>query len=340
MLGPMDANAGQLLTLVVGGEELLAERAVASIIDAVRGSDAGTEVRRIDAREPSAAGLVDQACSPTLFGGASVVVVENLDAGEPSVADAVTRTVRAAPDGVWIVALHRGGGRGKKTLDLLSRVPHELVECAEVKRGRQMTEFASAEFRRHKKAATSEALALLVGLCGGEIRELAATCAQLASDVTDRSITASQVRTYCGNAVDVTAYDICDAVLARDAATALRLIRTAELGDRGSLGPLVVATLARGLRQIARYKESPPGMSERDVSVAIGIPPWRMKALARQARLWRPEDVAAGIVALRDADAAMKGGMGHGQQLDPRQKLLALERVIMRLAVPARRNQA
>lgn len=328
----MNMTALESLTLVTGGEGILVERAVDGVIARARRLDPGVEVRHIDARTAGAAGLVQEACSPTLFGGGSVVVVAGLDAADEAVVRSL-QSVLAQPGGsAWVVALLGNAARGKKARTMLEPLANETVDCPEIGRGRALSDFAMREIRRQRKLATAEAVALLVSVSGSDVREIAAACSQLCSDVEERSITATHVRQYLGSVAEVTAFEISDAVLDRQPAKALELLRTAELGDRGSLGPSVVAALARGLRQIARFQAAPPGMSDRDLAAEVGAPPWRLRLLARQARLWRPETVAGAFLVLGEADAAAKGGLRRGDQLDPHQKGLALERLVARLA--------
>ncbi|MDP3971662.1 MAG: hypothetical protein Q8P61_01965 [Candidatus Nanopelagicales bacterium] len=327
------------LTVTVGPEQFFVERAVNDVVEQARALDPEVEVRRIDASVPGAAGLVDQACSPTLFGASSVVVVAEVEAGEESVARAIVAAAELADPGLWIVACHQGGQRGKKIRDILTDADALVVECPEIKRGRAMSEFATAELRLHGKSAGPDALSLLIATRGADARSLASACAQLASDVEEKVISVDDVRTYFGSSADVAGYQIADAVLWRKPDEALRLLRAAELGDGGAIGPSTVAAMVRGLRQLVKLRSVPPGSSDRDVAIAVGVPTWRLRSLGDQARRWHPREVAAAVLILADADAAMKGGIRQGTQLDPAQKLLQLERTITRLARPTGTDQ-
>lgn len=333
MLDPMStttATAPPRFTLVVGSELLLVDRAISAVVAAARKHDPETEVRVIDCGEPGAAGLLAQACSPTLFGTATVVVADHVDSAENDVIAAILDCVSAA-DGSAIVAVHSGGARGKKQLaGLLAREPVR-VDCPDIKRGRALLDFVQSEFRSRHCTIAADAATLLAAITGADVRLLAAACAQLCDDVPQGAITADNVRTYFGSTADVTGFQIADAVLARRPAEALRLVRTAEIGDGAGIGPAAVAAIASGLRQLVKYVAAGPGMSERDMAAAVGAPPWRLRAIADHARRWRPVDVAAAIVMLADADAALKGGLRDGDQLDVAQKSLALEQLINRM---------
>lgn len=324
------------LTLVVGGEDLLVERAVARVVTAARERDPETEVRTIDAAEPGAAGLVAEACSPTLFGGGSVVVVERLESGDESVAKAVVGASRGILDTVDLVAVHAGAARGKKMLEIVAAAAHARVDCPQIKRGRPMAEFVRSEFRTHKRTAAKDAEGLLIAVCGSDARLVAAACAQLAADVTERVITADNVRTYFGSSAEVTGFQIADAVLARRLSEAVRLSRGSEVAEGGNVGPATVAAVAGAMRQVVRYASASPGMSERDLAAHVGAPTWRLRALADYARKWKSVEIAAAFLVLAESDAALKGGLRRGEQLDAAQKSLALEQMINRLVARRR----
>lgn len=319
------------LTLVVGGEELLAERAIAQIVARARAAEPETEQRVVDATVSGAAGAIVEACSPTLFGGGSVVVVENAESADDSCSAAIAvAAADPAPD-VAIVVVHAGGAKGKKVLDKLGPLASERIDCAEVKKGRGISDFVAAEIRHHKKSMSPEAQALLVAAVGSDVRGLAAACLQLAADVESREIDADSVRMYFGGTVDVTGFQIADAVINKQAAQALRLLRLAAGNDSARLGPATVSALANSVRQVVALASAPAGMSDRDLAALTRVPAWKLKTLAAQARRWRPMDIARAVLLLSDLDASVKGGLREGEQLDPAQKGLALESAVYRL---------
>ena len=320
-------------TLILGGERLLVDRAVSRVVAAARQADPDTELRVIDASQPGAAGAVTQACSPTLFGSGSAVVVENVESAPPDVVAAIVAGARDIGGAGALVAVHAGGAKGKRQLEALLGAKPVRVACPEIKRGRALAEFVQLEFRSRHRTVASDAATMLAAVCGTDVRLVAAACAQLCDDVPKRTITSDDVRLYFGSTAEVTGFQIADALLARRPAEALRLVRTAEVTDSGSVGPAAVAAIVSSLRQVVKYSAAGPGMSERDLAVAIGVPAWRLRSIADQARRWRPAEIAAAVLMLADADAALKGGLREGDQLDPAQKSLALEQLISRMPV-------
>lgn len=328
----MAGTKHEALTVVAGGETLLVERAVDQVVQRARKQDPQTERRDLDATEQGIIGRIDEACSPTLFGGGAVVVIDNMESSDESVVAAVISAAAAASPEVAIVALHAGGARGKKLLDRLTENAGTRVDCIEIKKGRGIADFVSSEVKAHKRSMSPQAQAILIAAVGSDVRALASAVSQLANDIDAREIDADDVSRYFGGTVDVTGFQIADAVMNRYGSQALRLLRLAEGTDGARLGPATVASLTNSVRQLVAVATAPPGMSERDLAVHAKVPPWKLRTLNQQVRRWSQRDLAAAIVILGDLDAAMKAGLREGEQLEPVQKGLALESAVVSLA--------
>jgi len=318
------------LTLIVGPEQLLVERALAKALRAVRSADA--EVSTVDATWDDAAAAFAQAASPTLFGDGSVVVVTNLDAADDALAETILATVER-PD-VWIIALHPGGMKGKRLLDSLRKAGATQVDCPTIKKGRAMMDYLAKEVASHKRSVTSDALPALIDALGADIAMLTAAVDQLVSDIEHDPITAEDVRTTFGGVAEVAGWTIADRVWERNAVQALTDLRwSMQATDRARLGPSTIAALTRGLRTMVLVGTSPPGASDADVARDVGVPPWQVKALRRQWSTWSGDRrrIARAVVELAESDGAMKGGVAAGSALDAEQKMFALERLVLDL---------
>ena len=310
------------LTLVVGSESLFVERAIDSTVQSARRSDPETERRDIDATETGAIGELDQACSPTLFGGGAVVVVHHVEAASPEFVEALTKQAVSQDSPVPIVAAHAGGAKGKKVLTELAKIAAEQVDCGEIKRGRATQDFVASEMKRHSRSMSPRGRELLIAAVGTDVRALASACSQLASDIEGGEIDTDEVARYFGGTVEVSGFEIADAVMARRSAQALRLIRLAEGPDGGGgrLGPVTVSALVNSVRQLVAVSCADPGISDRDLAVKAKVPPWKLRTINEQLRRWNQMDLASAILLLADLDAATKGGLREGEQLDPMQK--------------------
>jgi len=325
------------ITLAIGGEPLLVDRAVMAVSTAVRKADPNAQRTVISAADDSAAHELREAAAPNLFGDGGIVVVTGIDAADEHLVAALKEVVADLPDGVHLVLTHPGGVKGKALLDALKTAGAEVVDCQAVKRGRATVEFLTREFASYRRRATPEAVTALYESVGQELGLLAAAVSQLVADVDADPIGIDDVREYFAGVADVSGFTVADAVWERRYADALRTLRQAIVStDAGRVGPSTVASLATGLRSIVRVGGMPPGASEADAAREAGVPPWKVTSIRRQWSRWSGDQrrLAAAVVALADADGAMKGGVLEGSSLDPEQKLLALEILVATTSAP------
>jgi DNA polymerase-3 subunit delta len=316
------------ITLAIGGEAVLVERAVRSVTLAVRRVTPDAQRTVISAGDDSAAHLLREAAAPNLFGDAGIVVVEGVDGADESVAKAIREVLVDLPDDIHLVFTHPGGMKGKALLDDIRKAGADVVDCPTMKKGKATLDFLTKEFARHGRKATSDGVAALYEAVGHDLGLLVSAVSQLSSDVESELIDADAVHgTFLGVA-EVSSFTIADAFWDRRYAEALRALRQAMLvSDAPRVGVTTVSSLANGLRTLVRVGGMPPGASDADVAKDAGVPPWKVGQLRRQWSRWSGDQrrVASSIVALADADAAMKGGVRVGSSLDADQKLLALE---------------
>jgi DNA polymerase-3 subunit delta len=327
------------ITLIVGSEQLLVDRAILRVSAAARSADPAFQRTVISSGSDAAAFEVGEATAPNLFGDGGVVVVTGIDGADDALAKTLREVIADLPDNVYLVLTHPGGVKGKALLDALKASGAEVVDCQPVKKGKATMEFLSREFAAHKRKVTSPALAALYESIGHDLGLLAGAVSQLVSDVDANPVDVDDVHDYFAGVADVSGFTIADAVWDRKQVEALRTMRQAMLtSDAGRVGPMTVSSLASGLRSLVRVGGMPPGASQALVAKEAGVPPWKVEALRRQWSKWSGDQrrLAAAVVALADADGAMKGGVLEGSSLDPEQKLLALERLVAATSAGAR----
>ena len=180
---------------------------------------------------------------------------------------------------------------------------------------------------------TPDALNLLVESFGQDLSALTNAIGQLCSDVEVDPIDATHVRAYFEGTAPISGYAISDALWDKKTAEAIKLLRQSTLeSDPGRVGVTTITALASGLRSMILVGGSAPGASDNDVAREAGVPPWKVKTLRRQWSRWSGDQrkLAGLVVALADADPAMKGGIAIGSALDPEQKLFELEKLVTR----------
>ncbi len=289
------------LTLVSGPEEVLAERAIATIIERARA--AGADVVRLDAVGYEPGSLLTHA-SPSLFGGDTCIIVRGLhEASDELQVDLLSLLAAPAPE-ISLVLAHASGTKGKKILDTLKKQGAVVIECPAIKSDRDKTDFVQKEFTRARRKITSEGVRALIEAVGQDVRELAAACAQLIAD-TEGPITDAVVDTYHGGKVEATGFRVADAVVAGQTGEALRLLRHA-IGSGVDPVP-IVAVLAMQLRQLIKVGAAGRGSSNQLAS-SLGMAPWQVDKARRSVGHWSPEGLAVAVQAVAAADAEVKGG--------------------------------
>lgn len=321
------------VTLVFGPEDFLAERAVRQLVVAARKADPTVEKREVDAAAEGAGNLIREALSPNLFGDAAIVVVNGIDALDDAGQAAIREALGDVPMGVYLVLTHPGGVKGKALLTDIRMSGAAEIECTALKRGGDTVDFITKEFRRHDRKATSAAITTIYEALGNDLRMLAAAVSQLCADLEAEPIDDVHVQVYFDGVAEVSSFQIADAVWDRRATDALRDLRWAlETGDKGRVGPALVAGLSGGLRALARIGGATRSMSDGQIAGEIGVPPWKVKTIKRQATRWRAQQLAQATLLLAAADAAVKGGVKEGESLEPAQKAAMLEALVLRIS--------
>lgn len=309
------------VVLVRGAEDLLAERAVARIVDAVRAQDPTAEVVTLEAADYGA-GMLAVATSPSLFAEAKVVVLAGLEHGsEQALADARAYLDAPAPD-VVLVLRHGGGQRGRALLDACRDLP--TVGAEPLRSDGDKTAFVTAELRAAGRRAEPRAVRALVDAVGSDLRELASACAQLVAD-TEGLIGVDVVERYYAGRVEATGFQVADAAVAADAGAAVALLRHAFATGVDPV-PLVAA-LAMKLRVLAKVAATRGrgAVAARE----LGLAPWQVDRAVTELRHWTPEGLAVAITAVAEADAQVKG--------ESRDRAYAVERAVIRVAQAASR---
>lgn len=312
------------VVLVVGGEALLAERAVAAVVRRAREADPEVVVDHLDAAGYEA-GRLELLASPSLFGGGTVLVVAGVDAANEAFVVDATRYLAAPSPDVCVVLRHSGGQRARGVLDAARKAGAPEASCPPIAKDEEKVEFAANEFRRLGRRASPQAVRALVDAVGSDLRELAAACSQLAEDAVvtgDGRIEADVVEQWFGGRVEVTGFRVADAAVAGRADQALSLLRHA-LATGADPVPLVAA-LAAKLRALAKVSTVGRAGRSADVAGELGMAPWQVDRARRELSGWAEPGLAEAILAVAEADTAVKGG--------GRDPVYAVERAVLTIA--------
>ena len=313
-----DATPPHPVHLVVGEEELLAERAVQDIVTRSRAVDPDTDVRRVRIGELAPEDLAEH-LSPSLFAEGRVVVLTSAQEVAKDMATAVLRYAAEPADGIVLVLVHHGGARGKSFADDLRKAGAEVIRCDRLTRPAERADFVRAEVRRLGGKITGDALEVLMEAVGSDLRELASAAGQLVAD-TGGAIDEKSVRRYHRGKAESSGFTVADKVVAGDREGALEALRWALV--LGVAPVLVADALADAVRTLAKVGSAGRGDPNRLAS-SLGMPPWKIRKAQGQVRSWRPEGIAVAFAAAAEANADVKGAAA-----DPE---FALERAVRRI---------
>jgi len=263
-----------------------------------------------------------EAVGGSLFASASIVIVRDLTVLPPEQHDLVVRTASHPGDDLCLTLTHPGGVKGKALVDQLVKAGVKKI-TVEAPKAWKLPDFVKEEGKRVNVGFDPPAAAALVDAVGNDLSALAGAVAQLASDWPDARMSVDMVNRYFAGKAEVSGFAIGDAVMNGHSQEALSLLRWGF--DTGTPPVLITSALASSLRALGKYMGLRAArLSETDLARAIGVPPWKVKDVAAQARAWTPNGVARGIAAVAKADAEVKGASA-----DPE---FALESLVLTLS--------
>lgn len=122
-----------------------------------------------------------------------------------------------------------------------------------------------------------------------------------------RQLTAEQVERLSAGDASRQAYDLADALVAGDAAVAVRIAE--ELTSREDRPSKLVWPIVRRLREVHRAAELlDAGVAEKGVAGELGVPPWAAKRAVGHAKLADRDTLGRALCAFADLEIELRGG--------------------------------
>ena len=303
------------ITLLQGGEALLADRAISEVIAKFKGAT----VSIFDSSELELGGITD-ALAPSLFGDARIIVIKEIQDLPAELGEEITAYLEAQDESVELVLWHKGGVKGKALLEKIKKVKPTVVACDVIKKDGEKSDFIRAEFKRLGRTISTEAVQALIDALGSDLRELGGACSQLAADVVGgKMIDETDVLKFQNGRIETTGFDVADAALDGKRDTALIALRNALA--TGTDPVLITSALAGSLRTLAKVSGASRGVKSFDLAGPLGLAPWQIDKARRQLSKSTPATLAGAVVAVAQADADIKGAA-----VDP---IHSLERAII-----------
>jgi len=303
------------ITLLQGGESLLADRAITGVISKFKGAN----VSQLVASEIELGAITD-ALAPSLFGDIRIVVIKEIQDLPAELGDELASYLEAQDESVQLVLWHKGGVKGKALLEKIKKIKPEIIACDVIKRDGDKSEFIRAEFKSLGRKISTEAVQALIDALGSDLRELGGACSQLAADViAGKMIDETDVAKFQNGRIETTGFDVADAALDGRRDVALIALRNALA--TGTDPVLITSALAGSLRTLAKVSGASRGSKSFDLAGPLGLAPWQIDKARRQLSKWTPATLAGAVVAVAQADADIKGAA-----VDP---IHSLERAII-----------
>ena len=306
------------LTLIQGGESVLADRAIAALIASRRAAT----TTQLDCGEIELGAITD-ALAPSLFGEDRTIVLREIQELAQELQEEITEYLTNPDESVHLVLWHKGGVKGKALLDKVKKLKPEIIQVEAIKKDGDKAQFVHDEFARAGRKITVDAVQALVDALGSDLRELSGAASQLASDTAaSKTIDVDDVEKFQRGRVETTGFDVADATL--DGKTDLALITLRQALTSGVDPVLITSALASSIRTLAKVSGASRGVKSFDLASSLGLPPWQIDKARRQLQGWNPVTLSAAVVTLAQADADIKGAAA-----DPG---YALERCILEIA--------
>ena len=306
------------ITLIQGGESVLADRAIASLL--VKNPQA--TVTQLECSEIELGAITD-ALAPSIFGEDRILVLREIQELAQDLQDEVTEFLSNPDPSVELVLWHKGGVKGKALIDKIKKLKPEVIAVDAIKKDGEKAQFVHDEFARAGRKVTVDAVQALVDALGSDLRELSGAASQLASDVASgKTIDVADVEKFQQGRVETTGFDVADATL--DGKTDLALITLRQALTTGVDPVLITSALASSIRTLAKVSGSNKGVKSFELASSLGLPPWQIDKARRQLQGWTPATLSYAVVTLAEADAQIKGAAA-----DPG---YALERAILEIA--------
>ena len=307
------------LLLIHGSEEVLADRALATSLAARDGFE--RTILEASDLEP---GRFSDAIAPSLFAEKRVIVIKDLQDLDSEIGEEVEAAIDLLDENLHLIAIHRGGVKGKGLLDRLKKSEAEVISCDAIKKASEKEEFVRSEFARLGRKISADAVSALIDATGSDMREVAAACSQIAFDTNagKAMIDASDIAQYYQGRVEATGFDVADATVAGNPTAALVALRNAL--DTGTDPVMIVSALASSVRTLAKVGSAPRNANAYQLASSLGLAPWQIEKARRQLSRWSPQLISFSIKELAQADIAIKGG-----EADP---IYALERSVLAIA--------
>jgi DNA polymerase-3 subunit delta len=289
------------ITLLLGGEEFLADRAISEKLAKNKLAVAS----QFDAGNLEVGAITD-ALAPSLFGEERLVIIKGIQDLTAEVSEELAEALTVEDNGLDLVFWHKGGVKGKALLEKIKKLKPQTIACDVIKKESEKAEFIHSEFKRQGRKVTIDGVNALLNALGSDLRELSSAISQLASDVSgSKAIDEIDVEKFQQGRIETTGYDVADAALDGKREAALIALRHAL--QTGVDPILITSALGSSLRALGKVSGATRGVSSFELASSLALAPWQIDKARKQLNQWTPSTLAGAVIAVAQADADIKG---------------------------------
>lgn len=291
---------------------LVAEAARATIDDLVGDADRSLVVEELGGEESDLAAVAEAAATPPFLADRRIIVVRDVGRFATEELAPLLAYLESPLDSSTVVLVSGGGRPAPKLMAAVKAHGHAVGTAV---RGRFAKTWVQDRIRAAPVVLDGRAAAVVEAHLGEDVSRLSALLEVLtASFPAGSRLSPGDIAPYLGEAGSVAPWDLTDAIDSGQTEVALGALR--RLLDAGDRHPLVVhAIVARHVGSLLRV-DGPQITSEAAAADAMGIARGRSTFPAKKAltsaRRYGSSRIAEGIGLVADAEVALKGGRGAG----------------------------
>ena len=124
------------ITLLLGGEEFLADRVISEKI----AKNKSSVLSQFEAGDLEVGAITD-AFAPSLFGDQRLVIIKGIQDLTSEVSDELAEALLVEDDGLELVFWHKGGVKGKALLEKIKKLKPQTIACDVIKKESEKAEF-------------------------------------------------------------------------------------------------------------------------------------------------------------------------------------------------------
>ena len=281
----------------------------------------------LSAADTSGAEAVAACNSLGLFGGARLVIVNDVERWKADDAKAVA-AYGADPAPGAVLALIAGELRKDAQLIKIVAKGGDVLAYDVAKR--DLPRWVTEQFERHGTRADPAACRALVELVGENLEELATEVDKLATWAGGEPVTQADVERVAAGRAETSIFALTDAWGKRDLAGVLRACEALlerGTGSRRDELPRIVGMLGSHIDRVRRCRTAAAeGRRARDVASEWKRSPYYVEKLFAQAQNFAEDDLRDAVVRLAELDHALKGGSRLAGDLELQRALVDLTR--------------